>query len=68
LLVVLGKSHKTRIAVWLDSLVLLVKATHAFVQSLLVFAPALVLPLVALSAFAVVYVVLALVLDKLITT
>jgi hypothetical protein len=68
LLVVLGKSHKTRIAVWLVSLALLVKATHAFVQSLLVLAPALVLPLVALSAFAVVYVVLALVLDKLITT
>jgi hypothetical protein len=66
LLVVLGKSHKTRIAVWLVSLVL--KATHAFVQSLLVFAPALVAPLVALSAFAVVYAVLALVLNKLFTT
>jgi hypothetical protein len=62
---VLGKSLKqTSLRVLLVSLVLLVKATHVFVALPLALVPALICPRVALNAFAVVFVVLALALDS----
>jgi hypothetical protein len=58
---VLGKSLKqTSLRVLLVSLVLLVKATHVFVPLPLALVPALECPRVALNAFAVVFVALAL--------
>ena len=62
MLAALGKSHKPiqKQMEALALLVLLVKATHAFVQSLRVLALVLVMSVVPLSASAVVFVALAL--------